>query len=66
MIQLKNTKERKEGKRNEGVDLCVARETEGRYFKTTTESDIAWMKLLPTYLKCSRATVSSLAVLFQK
>jgi hypothetical protein len=48
MIQLKNTKERKEGKRNEGVDLCVARETEGRYFKTTTESDIAWMKLLPT------------------
>jgi hypothetical protein len=28
MIQLKNTKEQKEGERKEGVDLCVARETE--------------------------------------
>jgi hypothetical protein len=47
MIQLKNSKEQKEGKSKEGVDLCVARETE-KYSKTTTESDIAWMKLLPT------------------
>jgi hypothetical protein len=28
MIQLKNTKEQKEGKSKEGMDLCVARETE--------------------------------------